>query len=144
MSRNYFRVSQAAPAYLLVGHTPGNTFIGRSQAYEPVYQGLFVQPADEIHALPGGTFLVRDGQALGQFVWQLPQKSILERGGIERNDPPTPLVTIPEPADRPRYPNVMDLATPPRDWVIAHASAHGRGPVWVLTPADSDGRPVPA
>lgn len=41
-----------------VGSKPSNTFIGRSQVIDTIYEARRVMPGEEIHDLVGGTFYV--------------------------------------------------------------------------------------
>ncbi len=133
LSPSYAQVTEPTPAFLLVGHVPGNTYAGASRAYDPVYREVALQPGDEVHNLPGGVFLVRDGTSLGELRWRLPEKHLFERGGVERNDPPaSSLAPLSAPSRPVNGYRDTDVATLDASEVHARARAHGRGPVWVL------------
>lgn len=130
MMNTYSLVTEPVDAHIRVGSTPGNTFAGRLQAHETVYQVLTLSPGDEIHALVGGTFLVREGVCRGEITWRLPEKHLFERGGWERNDPPDSL--RPTEPTKPRAGYNRQEVSFEHAYVMANAQPYGRGPVWVL------------
>lgn len=74
----YFEFDEPVRWFKAVGLSESNTWIGSSRVFDTVYEPTTVNPGDVVHALVGGTFLVRkDGQVeTGRF--NLP-KSILEK-----------------------------------------------------------------
>jgi hypothetical protein len=60
---HYYRVVSPFAVEVLVGHKPSNVWLGRSQVIGVVYETVMLRPGDELHCLPGGDFLVRDGEA---------------------------------------------------------------------------------
>lgn len=63
MFNKYFRVDAPFRVWCHVGLSDSNAHIGRSQVINTVMEARNAGPGDEIHALVGGTFLVRDGAA---------------------------------------------------------------------------------
>lgn len=73
----YFTVEKPFRIYRHVGHSASNTYIGRSRAINTVMEARNAKAGDEIHALVGGTFLVRGGET-----WEIslrPPKPLLEK-----------------------------------------------------------------
>ena len=58
----FYQVQEPFRIYRQKGISLSNTWIGRSQAYNSVYDVLNAKPGDRIHDLPGGTFIeIGDG-----------------------------------------------------------------------------------
>lgn len=55
----YFEFDEPIRWFKAVGLSPSNTYVGRSQAIDTVHRPVLVEPGDQIHALVGGTFVVR-------------------------------------------------------------------------------------
>lgn len=56
---HYFQVTAPFPILVKVGLKPAHVFVGRAQALQDVYEAIETKAGDEIHALVGGDFLVR-------------------------------------------------------------------------------------
>jgi len=67
-----FRVEKPFRIYRRIGDSPSNTYVGRSMAFNPIYEARNVQPGDEIHVLPGGTYQVE--KATGK-TWSIDLKA---------------------------------------------------------------------
>ena len=121
--------------FVLEGHTPTNTYIGRSQAFANVYSQEQAVPGDEIHELSGGTFLVRDGKVVGETRFTLPQKSVLERGPDPETRPDADLAPLGHRTTGLTYRDrdYLSAAALDLDWVRSHATPYGRGPVYVIS-----------
>lgn len=104
----FFAVEKPFRIWRHVGTSPSNTWIGSSRSINTVMEARNSEPGDQIHALVGGTFLVR-----GKEAWRISiraPKPILEKsyGGYEsdafvlarRTDV---LSEIPQPADKIDY-----------------------------------------
>ena len=60
----YFRVVRPFPAYLLVGISEAQTYVGSSRMLGNVYEHRELRPGDEIHDIHGGVFaVVREGRS---------------------------------------------------------------------------------
>jgi len=75
----YFEIVSPVRIYRHVGRSESNTWIGRSRVINRVSRAENARPGDQIHALVGGTFLVRGDEVHEIFLWR--PKHILERGG---------------------------------------------------------------
>lgn len=74
----YFEFDEPIHWFRRIGSSASNTFVGRSQVFDPVFRLTTIEPGDQVHALVGGTFLVRtDGRVEEGRFW-LP-KHIFER-----------------------------------------------------------------
>jgi hypothetical protein len=83
----YYTVTRAFTVYALVGHSDSNFHYGSSMVYGNVYRRVELQPGDEVHALVGGTFVLRfDGELL-KVCLTITDKSPFEKrygGELER------------------------------------------------------------
>lgn len=77
--RRYYKVTAPFDVYLLTYTAESNTHVGSSMAYSNVYMRTLALPGDEVHHLPGGTFLVRDGHSSFALV-ALNPKHLFEHG----------------------------------------------------------------
>lgn len=136
----YSIITEPVDAFLLVGHTPGNTYVGSSRAYDPIFQAITLQVDDQVHEIPGGRFLIRDGVSLGELRWQLEDKHLFERGATPQRPPQHALRPHSQPS-QPANGYRVEQVRPDQAWVRSHAQPFGRGPVWVLNPAGEDGKP---
>lgn len=87
LTNTFFRVTAPFPVYVLDSIAESNTYVGRSRAFSNVYRRITAQPGDEVHALVGGVFLVRDGKTF-QAQFQLDEKHVFEHGVFQRDDWP--------------------------------------------------------
>lgn len=73
MHNKYYEVVE--PIYYLqrVGAAPSNTYIGASQAWDPIYEGKNAEPGDQFHLLMGGDFILNDlGETPPVSFWMPP------------------------------------------------------------------------
>lgn len=117
----YFEVTQPFRYFRLRGHSPSNTYVGRSQVFQPVYDALNAQPGQILHAIPGGLFL-ESAEGSCRMVALRPPKHIFEKeyGPYSEKDHLRALESdgllteIPAPARKPDYAgtirNVPELA----------------------------------
>lgn len=102
MNNKYFRVESPFRVWCNLGHSDSNTHIGRSRVINVVKEARNAIPGDEIHALVGGTFLIRDDAA-----WEVSlsaPKSVLEKTYLLR----------PDWAELPNDPRVAEILAPTR------------------------------
>lgn len=79
-ANTYYRVTRAFTVYALVGHSDSNHYYGASMLCGNVYRREQLQPGDEVHALHGGTFVVRpDGELLAVYL------TVSEKSPFEKN-----------------------------------------------------------
>lgn len=55
----FFEFDEPIRWFKAIGTSPSNAYFGASRAIDTVHEQTLVQPGDQIHALVGGTFLVR-------------------------------------------------------------------------------------
>lgn len=73
LDRNsYWKVTKAGELPIKTGIAATNRWYGASQIYENTTEALRVVRGDEVHALHGGTFLVRAGKTLGEVYFADP------------------------------------------------------------------------
>ena len=78
---SFFKVKAPFDVWALSGHKKSSDFVGSSRVYKGKYEKIEVRPGDEIHALPGGIFLVgKDGRTASISSKEPEDKSIYERG----------------------------------------------------------------
>lgn len=82
---SYFAIEKPIRVFRHVGHSPSNTYVGASRAITTVKEAINARYGDVIHALVGGTFLVRDGEVFKISLRQ--PKPLLEKNyGIHISD----------------------------------------------------------
>jgi hypothetical protein len=70
----YFRFTKPVRWFQAVGHSPSNTFVhGTSRAIDTVHAQTLIRAEDTVHALCGGTFLVRADGSVETGRFRLPK-----------------------------------------------------------------------
>lgn len=128
-SRCHYAVAEPVIGYVIEGYVDSNTYVGSSRALATLYTALTIQPEDEIHDLPGGLFLVREGACVGEMHWRLPEKHLFERGPEPQDECPVERLVLAEgtPVTYTRREAHLTMEQARRV-----ARAYGRGPVWVI------------
>lgn len=76
----FYQVLEPFRIYRQKGISLSNTWVGRSQAYNNIYDVLNAKPGDRIHDLPGGTFIeIGDGDGDGRVFTLTAPKHIFEK-----------------------------------------------------------------
>jgi hypothetical protein len=57
----FFKVDRPFRIFRHIGLSPSNCYVGAGRIIATVMEAINARPGDEIHALAGGTFLMRDG-----------------------------------------------------------------------------------
>ena len=58
----FFKVEKPFRVFRHFGTSASNSYVGASQIFNTVMEGVNTRPGDEIHALVGGTFLLRGNE----------------------------------------------------------------------------------
>lgn len=132
----YWKVTSPFNVFVRVAIAESNTWVGSSKALGNVYRRVEVKPGDEIHALPGGVFLVDSKGDVFEASLTVSDKHLFEKtyDGIEERWPPDKLTR--EPA--PRKPESHTGARPSNDvWSFDRLKAEGaktlgRSIDWIL------------
>jgi len=74
----YFEFDEPVHWFRKIGTSASNTYVGRSQVLDTVYQLATIEPGDQVHALVGGTFVARADGRVEEGVFRLP-KHIFEK-----------------------------------------------------------------
>jgi Holliday junction resolvase len=79
MSDNiYYEVVESVYYFDRMGHSPSNSWIGRSQVLDSIFVGRNAYDQDEFHLLVGGDFLVRESGPVSDVRFWLP-KPVFEK-----------------------------------------------------------------
>lgn len=113
----YFEVVRPFRYYRQMGITESNTWIGRSQAFDNVYDVLNAKPGDVLHDLPGGTFLM-DGEGKGWRIALMAPAPLLEHSyganpeaeKMKHLEASGALVSIPKPDKALDHPRIREEA----------------------------------
>jgi len=108
-ANRYFEAAKPFRFYRRIGSSLSNTWIGRSRAYNSVYEVLNAAPGMRFHALVGGLFVEFEGN--GHMASLTPPKPLLEKSygfysmddHLDRLVAAGNLVEIPKPEAKPDY-----------------------------------------
>lgn len=101
----YYSVENAFRILQMDGHSPSNTYIGSSQAFDQVLLAKTAEPGDEIHDLPGGLFHVSAATGKTHKIRLVAPKHV-----FEKSYGPSPEVTRREALEEGSY--ISNLESP--------------------------------
>jgi hypothetical protein len=82
LDKTYYRVNFPLHYLRIVGGTPSNSHIGRSQAITTIFEADNAEVDDELHSKPGGLFLVRGNTATEIRFTKFPDVMLKDAGDI--------------------------------------------------------------
>jgi len=82
----YYEFDEAIRWFRAIGHSASNTYIGSSRAIDTVYEPTTINPGDQVHALLGGTFVVRADGTVEEGKFKLPKHLFEKSYGIRQSD----------------------------------------------------------
>jgi hypothetical protein len=82
LDKTYYRVIFPFHYLRIIGGTPSNTYIGRSQAITAIFDADNAELDDELHSLPGGLFLARGDELTEIRFTQFPDVTLKDAGDI--------------------------------------------------------------
>lgn len=82
----YFLFKKPVRWFKALGHADSNAYYGASRIIDPVYAQALIHPKDTVHALCGGTFLVRADGSVESGRFRLPKPPMEKTYGLAMRD----------------------------------------------------------